>query len=90
MVDGTLEDVAKKAQMAVQQEGTFYASHVFNPYFHEGTKTYTYEIWEQLNNMTDTLIIPVGNGTLLLGVYQGFGELLAQGLMTNFPKIVAV
>ncbi|MED1748732.1 MULTISPECIES: threonine synthase [Bacillus] len=90
MVDGTREDVAKAAQLAVQQEGTFYASHVFNPYFYEGTKTYAYEIWEQLRGVPDTLIIPAGNGTLLLGVYQGFCELLAEGLIEVLPKIVAV
>ncbi|KPN13173.1 threonine synthase [Bacillus australimaris] len=90
MVDGTREEVAQAAQLAVQQEGTFYASHVFNPYFYEGTKTYAYEIWEQLSGAPDTVIIPVGNGTLLLGVYQGFCELLAEGLVTSLPKIVAV
>ncbi|OLP63722.1 Threonine synthase [Bacillus pumilus] len=90
MVNGTREDVAKAAQMAVQQEDTFYASHVFNPYFFEGTKTYAYEIWEQINKVPDTLIIPVGNGTLLLGVYQGFCELMAQGLTPTLPKIIAV
>ncbi|EKF35157.1 MULTISPECIES: threonine synthase [Bacillus] len=90
MVDGTREDVAKAAQLAVQQEGTFYASHVFNPYFYEGTKTYAYEMWEQLSRVPDTLIIPAGNGTLLLGVYQGFCELLAEGLIETLPKIVAV
>ncbi len=67
----------------------FYASHVYNPYFYEGTKTYVYEIFEQLNgNMVDTLVIPVGNGTLLLGAYYGVRELLDLGLIEKMPRII--
>ncbi|USY53380.1 threonine synthase [Bacillus sp. 1780r2a1] len=89
-VSGTREDVAAAAQQAVHDEGKFYASHVYNPYFYEGTKTYAYEIWEQLNGAPDTLIVPVGNGTLLLGAYYGFNELKENGLIEKVPKIVAV
>ena len=28
--------------------GAFYASHVYNPLFHHGTKTFAFELWEQL------------------------------------------
>src|SRR5699024_12320992 len=37
----------------------------------------------------DTLIVPVGNGTLLLGAYYGFKELLDSGVIERLPKIVA-
>jgi threonine synthase len=73
----------------VQQNEAFYASHVYNPFFYQGTKTYAYEIWEQLGE-PDVLIVPVGNGTLLLGAYYGFKDLLALGLIRKMPKIVAV
>jgi threonine synthase len=89
-IKGSREDVAEAAQRAVTEEKTFYASHVYNPYFYEGTKTYAYEIWEQLQVIPDTIIIPVGNGTLLLGAYYGFKELMECGLTERMPKIVAV
>jgi len=89
-INGTREDIAEAAQKAVDEENVFYASHVFNPYFYEGTKTYAYEIYEQLQSVPDTLIIPVGNGTLLLGAYYGFKELLANGLIDRMPKLVAI
>ncbi|SFK31120.1 threonine synthase [Halobacillus dabanensis] len=89
-IQGTREDIAAAAQQAVKEEKAFYASHVYNPYFYEGTKTYAYEIFEQLNGTPDTLIIPVGNGTLLLGAYYGFKELLANGLIEKMPKIIAI
>ncbi|TWK45983.1 threonine synthase [Bacillus paralicheniformis] len=89
-IEGTREDVAEAAQKAVNIEKKFYASHVFNPYFYEGTKTYAFEIWEQMNGAPDTLIIPVGNGTLLLGVYYGFKELLESKCIDKMPRLVAI
>jgi|SRR5690625_5151505 len=89
-IDGNREDVAQAAQQAVELERVFYASHVYNPYFYEGTKTYAYEIYEQLQDVPDTLIIPVGNGTLLLGAYYGFKELYENNLIHKLPKIIAI
>lgn len=89
-IQGTREEVAAAAQRAVEQEQVFYASHVYNPYFFEGTKSYAYETYEQLGHAPETMIVPVGNGTLLLGVYYGFQELLANNLINHIPKIVAV
>lgn len=89
-IQGTREDVADAAQKAVEEEKVFYASHVYNPYFYEGTKTYAYEIYEQLDGVPDSLIIPVGNGTLLLGAYYGFKELYQNRMIDKLPKIIAI
>ncbi|MBT2738961.1 threonine synthase [Bacillus sp. ISL-7] len=89
-IHGTREDIAAAAQKAVDKEKVFYASHVYNPYFYEGTKTYAYEIYEQLKGVPDALIIPVGNGTLVLGAYYGFKELFENKLIEKMPKIVAI
>lgn len=89
-IQGTREEVAEAAQSAVENEEVFYASHVFNPYFYEGTKTYAFEVFEQLGKAPDTAIVPVGNGTLVLGVYLGFKELLEAQKIEHMPKIVAI
>lgn len=89
-IQGTREDIAEAAQKAVEEENVFYASHVYNPYFYEGTKTYAYEIYEQLDGVPDSLIIPVGNGTLLLGAYYGFKELYQNRMIDKMPKIIAI
>ncbi|MBM6616968.1 threonine synthase [Bacillus suaedaesalsae] len=89
-IQGTRETIAAAAQQAVEEENVFYASHVYNPYFYEGTKTYAYEIYEQLKGVPDSLIIPVGNGTLLLGAYYGFKELLENRLIDKMPKLIAI
>lgn len=82
----------KTAQACMDAAGdTFYASHVFNPFFFHGTKTFAYEVVEQLGwEGPDTVILPAGNGTLLLGASIGFSELAEMGIIDRVPKLVAV
>ncbi|MYV64233.1 pyridoxal-phosphate dependent enzyme, partial [Streptomyces sp. SID4931] len=76
---------------AADEPGVFYASHVFNPYFLHGTKTYVYELWEDLGGrLPDALAVPVGNGTLLLGAALAVSELHALGLIETRPRLLAV
>lgn len=90
-VDGDRSDAAEAAIDRVETSGACYASHVYDPYFYQGTKTVAYEIWEQLDRRApDTIVLPVGNGTLVLGVALGFGELVNAGLAHQVPRIVAV
>lgn len=90
-VPGTREDTAKAAIDMVESTGLFYASHIYNPLFWEGTKTYFYEAFEQLGRfMPDAFIIPVGNGTLLVGAYIAFKEMLSWGAIDKMPRILAV
>lgn len=63
----------------------YYASHVYNPLFFEGMKSMAREMYQQLgNHVPDYIFMPVGNGTMLLGLYQGFMEL------GRLPHFVAV
>jgi threonine synthase len=90
-VEGSREDTAAAAARAADRPGIFYASHVYNPVFLHGTKTYVFELWEQLGGrLPGTLVLPVGNGTLVLGCHLGSLELLAQGLIDRLPTIIAV
>lgn len=88
-IKGTRDEVAKKA--LISAEKSYYASHVWNPFFFHGTKTFSYEIWEQLGfKEPDTILLPVGNGTLLIGAYIGFKELFDSGLTGKIPRFVAI
>jgi threonine synthase len=90
-IPGSREDTADAAAEAADQPGTFYASHVYHPFFLQGMKTYAFELWEQLGGrLPATLVLPVGNGTLVLGAYLGCRDLLDQGLIGRLPQIVAV
>jgi threonine synthase len=90
LIPGSREDTATAAMDTANERGVFYASHVYNPLFYQGTKTYAFELWEQLGKAPDVLILPVGNGTLLLGCYYGFSELYKAGLIDSLPRFVAV
>jgi|SRR5688572_2978837 len=86
-IEGTREDVADAAKNAAIKH--YYASHSYNPFFFEGTKTFAYEVWEQCKEMPEEIIFPVGNGTLIIGAYIGFTELMAAGLIPQIPKLSA-
>ncbi|MEV0125291.1 threonine synthase [Streptomyces sp. NPDC050703] len=91
IVGGGRESAARAARAAADEPGTFYASHVHNPYFLQGTKTYVHELWEDLGGrLPDVLVVPVGNGTLLLGAALAVRELYAAGLIAKAPALYAV
>lgn len=88
-VPGTREDTTQAAMAAA--ETTFYATHNWLPWFIEGTKTVAFEIWEQSGwRAPDVVVSPAGYGSYLLGLYQGFSELLAAGQIDRLPRLVAV
>lgn len=89
VVPGGREAAAEAARAAADEPGVFYASHVFNPYFLHGTKTYVYEIWEAMSGrLPEALVVPVGNGTLLLGAALASEELARRGVRP--PALIAV
>ena len=90
VVPGSRDHCADVCREKVKNEHIFYANHVFNPFFYEGTKTYIYEVYEQLHRIPSFLFIPVGNGTLLLGSILALEHLLSSKLISKFPKIIAV
>jgi threonine synthase len=84
-------EYAALAAWAAAAHGAFYASHVYNPFFLVGTETVAYEVWEQLGRRAPAgIVLPVGNGTLLLGVYRGFRRLREAGLVRRLPRLLAV
>lgn len=88
IVDGSRRLAAKIALDLAKK--TYYASHVWNPFFLQGTKTIAYELFEQFDRMPERIIVPVGNGTLILGLFIGLIDLASAGLLDNFPEIVGV
>lgn len=72
------------------ERGTAYASHAHLPHGLAGMATMAFEITDQLGEAPGTLVLPVGQGTLLLGAYYGFRSLLSAGRIDVIPQIVAV
>lgn len=85
LVVGNRDTAASSAQKEAQKNNTYYASHVYNPLFFEGIKSLAYEIYHQLNDhVPEYIVLPVGNGTMLLGLYYGFEEI------GRLPKFIAI
>lgn len=62
-----------------------------NPYTREGKKTVSFEIWEQLAfQVPDVVVVSVGDGNIISGVYKGFYDLYQTGLIEAIPRIVGV
>jgi threonine synthase len=88
-IGGTREQTAEAALKHAQK--IYYASHYWNPYFFQGTKTFILEVVEQLGwRSPDILFVPVGNGTLLLGCFIGLQELWQERVIDKLPKIIGV
>jgi len=88
-IEGSREKAAEAAMEAASS--LYYASHCWNPFFLHGTKTFAYEVCEQMGwESPETLVLPVGHGTLFLGAYLGFRELREAGIVRSIPKMVGV
>jgi len=88
-VEGPREKATQTAQRAARS--TYYASHFYNPLGLTGAKTFAYEICEQLGwQAPDSIIFPAGHGTLLLGSYLGFSDLLRAEVIDRLPRLFAV
>jgi threonine synthase len=88
-IPGTRQDVTEAALRAVGE--SFYASHNWQPFFIEGTKTLAYELWEQLGfRVPDNILVPTGYGSNILGLERGFDELRRNGEMDRSPRLFAV
>jgi threonine synthase len=88
-IEGAREAATAAAIAAATR--SFYSSHIWSPYFLAGMKTIAYEIAEQLDwKMPDWVVVPVGGGTMIVGLWQGFEDLRSRGFIPGIPRLVAV
>ena len=88
-IDGDRANVGEAVRRAA--ESRFYASHVWDPWYTVGTRTAAYEIAEQLGwRAPEMIFCPVGNGSLLLGLDEGFSHLRRSGVVQRVPKLIGV
>ena len=88
-VPGPRSNAAEAVRQAALK-GEIYASHAYLPFNLPGYATAAYELWEQLNDAPGTVILPAGQGGLLLGISRGFTTLKQSGLINRIPTLVAV
>jgi len=62
---------------------------VGNPLILDGYKTLAYELSQELPDI-DTVVVPVGSGTLISGIWKGFDELHRAGMILHVPRLIGV
>jgi threonine synthase len=61
-----------------------------SPFGLEGYKIIGYEIYEQMGKAPDYIVIPVGAGPVLYGIYKSFEEMKTMGYVDKLPRLVCV
>ena len=90
-VKSSYEDTFKLSQQAIEKYGWYNRNAAINPYLMEGKKTVALEIAEQLGwKMTDYVALSVGDGCTIAGVWKGFKDLYATGMIDRLPRLISV
>ena len=102
LVNGSYSDAYDLTVQASIEMGIYCRNTGYNPLTIEGKKTVSYEICEQMTHVVeggkrgahwkvpDAVIVPVGDGNMISGVYRGFVDLMSIGIVSRIPKIVGV
>lgn len=90
-VDGTYDDAFDLCLEATGQFGWYNRNTGFNPFTREGKKSVSFEICEQMGwKAPDLVVVPVGDGNIISGVWKGFVEFRKIGFIDRLPKLLAV
>jgi threonine synthase len=88
-IDGPRQAATDAAAAFTREHRLPWLSHNLSPFFMEGMKSFAYEL------MADAvapahILFPVGNGSLFIGAYKGFVELLEAGQIDAIPALHCV
>jgi threonine synthase len=90
-VIGSYDDAYDLCMRASNVLGWYNRSTGYNPLTREGKKTCAFEICEQLDwKIPDWVIVSVGDGNILSGLWKGFKDLYAMDYIDHLPKMVGV
>jgi len=90
-VEGDYGETYKLSKEAIDHYGWYNRNAAINPLLVEGKKTVALEICEQLDyNMPDWVVVSVGDGCTIGGVYKGFYDMYQLGYIKNIPRLLGV
>ncbi len=61
-----------------------------NPYRLEGQKTIGFEVIDQLGDVPDRMVLPVGNAGNISAVHKGLGEFIELGFIDRMPMMTGI
>jgi len=83
----TLDEASKKAHEIAIKLNYYEATAEANCLSIEGLKTIAYEIYYQLGQAPNHLVVPTGSGVTALSIYLGFKQLMELGIVDSIPAI---
>ncbi|MFP3952915.1 MAG: threonine synthase [Candidatus Acetothermia bacterium] len=87
-VQGPRENAKERVKRDTKGNDVYYGSHNLSPYFQAGMKTVAFELAEQFDwEVPDHVVVPVGGGALITGIYRGFRELAELGWIERVPRL---
>ncbi|GKX30021.1 threonine synthase [Vallitalea longa] len=90
-VKGDYKETFELSKKAIDHWGWYNRNAAINPHLVEGKKTVAMEIAEQLRwHVPDWVVVSVGDGCTIGGVYKGFYDLFQIGLIERIPRILGV
>jgi len=90
LVDGEYSDAYAAAAKA-EGEGWLNVTTTYrNPLLTEAYRPVAAELLADLGGVPDTVVVPVGAGPLLRGIWLGFTDLRDAGLIDRLPRMVGV
>lgn len=91
LVDGSYDQAYDLCIQASQRFGWYQRSTGYNPFTREGKKTAALEIAEQLSwDVPDIVVVPVGDGNIISGLWKGFNDLKQIGFIDRTPRMIGV
>lgn len=91
LVDGTYDDAFAMSLRFTEKRGGLNRNTAYHPLTIEGKKSVSLEIFSQLNyRAPDAVVVPVGDGVIISGVYKGFYDLYRSGLIKKIPALISV
>lgn len=91
LVEGSYEQACELCLAASERFGWYQRTTGYNPYTAEGKKTAAFEIAEQLNwQVPDRILVGVGDGNIIGGLWKGFCDLKQLGWIDRLPKLTGV
>ena len=90
-VRGTYDDAFRLSLEYTALKGGLNRNTAHHPLTIEGKKTVGLEIWQQNRfKAPDVILVPVGDGVIISGVFKAFSDLKAAGLIARLPRLVCV
>ncbi|MCE1164437.1 MAG: threonine synthase [Bacteroidetes bacterium] len=90
-VKGTYDEAFRMSMEYTEKNGGLNRNTAYHPLTIEGKKTSALEMYVQNGfKAPNAVLVPVGDGVIISGVYKGFYDLKMCGLIEKIPRLICV